>query len=73
MNATGPYLTMTDAARYCGYRPRRFHDIVKEYAIPRKGPARNRFAQSDLDAFMNSPVTFLCKEVKTERKTKMIT
>ncbi|WP_408022336.1 helix-turn-helix domain-containing protein [Solidesulfovibrio sp.] len=73
MNAVGPYLTLTEAAKYCGYQPRRFRDLVREYSIPRRGPAGNRFSQSDLDAFMHVPVTFLVPGQKIERAPRIVT
>ena len=72
MCATGPYLTLSEAARYCGYQPRRFRDLVRAYSIPLRGPGRNRFARSDLDAFMNAPVTFLGQGQNKGRSPKMV-
>ena len=56
----GPYYTLQDAARYCGYRSAsHFRELVREYRIPAKGPKGNRYAQADLDLFMEHPQAFL--------------
>ncbi|WP_144284163.1 hypothetical protein [Megalodesulfovibrio gigas] len=52
-----------------------FRTIVKKYRIPRRGPFNNRFAQSDLDAFMADPQCFLEKpkvDLPVKRKIQTI-
>jgi len=54
----GPFFNSQKAAEYCGYAPGTFERLVREYAIPKYGPKRNRFAKSVLDAWMHTPETF---------------
>jgi len=71
----GPYHTTQSAASYLDYNYDYFRTIVKKFRIPRRGPSKNRFAQSDLDAFMADPQCFLEKpaEVKPiKRKIQTI-
>lgn len=56
----GPYYTLTEAARYCGYSSAsHFRELVREYCVPAKGPNGNRYAEADLDLFMEKPRAFL--------------
>lgn len=55
----GPYHTTQSAASYLDYNYDYFRTIVKKFRIPRRGPSKNRFAQSDLDAFMLDAQCFL--------------
>ena len=57
----GPYHTTQSAASYLAYNYDYFRTLAKKFRIPRRGPAKNRFAQSDLDAFMADPHCFLGK------------
>lgn len=57
----GPFHTTQSAASYLDYNYDYFRTLVKKYHIPRRGPSKNRFAQSDLDAFMADPQCFLEK------------
>lgn len=54
-----PYLTLKEAAQYCGYSARQFRRHVEQFSIPAKGPRRNRFCVADLDAWMDNPSVFL--------------
>ena len=58
MHVKGPYLNLKQAAEYCGYSPDTFRRKLRQYELPRYGPEGNRFAQSVLDAWMQSPQTF---------------
>ena len=58
MQVSGPFMTLKQAAEYCGYSPRTFSRKLKEYDLPRHGPEKNRFAKSVLDSWMQSPDTF---------------
>lgn len=64
--AVGPFHTTQSAASYLDYNYDYFRTLVKKFRIPRCGPNKNRFAQSDLDAFMADPQCFL--EKPTEAK-----
>ncbi len=56
----GPYYNLKEAAAYCGYRSTtRFRELVQEYHVPAKGPNNNRYAEADLDLFMEHPEAFL--------------
>lgn len=56
----GAYYDIKGAAEYCGYRcPSHFGQMLREYHIPLKGSKQNRYAQSDLDIFMENPRAFL--------------
>lgn len=55
MHVKGPYLNLKQAAEYCGYSPDTFRRKLRQYELPRYGPEGNRFAQSVLDAWMQSP------------------
>lgn len=57
--ATGPFLSGLEAARYCGYSQSRFLQLASEYQIPRHGPFRTKYSQSQLDAWMISPKCFI--------------
>jgi len=54
----GPFLTLKQAAEYCGYAPDTFRRKIRDYDIPRFGPENNKFAQSVLDEWMQSPKCF---------------
>jgi hypothetical protein len=70
----GPYHTTKSAAIYLDYNYDYFRTIVKKFCIPRCGPNKNRFAQSDLDAFMADPQCFLEKPTEvTPVKRKILT
>jgi len=56
----GPYYTLKQAARYCGYSSAsHFRELVKQYQLPAKGPNGNRYAEADLDIFMDNCRAFL--------------
>lgn len=58
MTIQGPFYNLKEAALYCGYKPVTFARLIREYALPKSGPRKNRFAASVLDAWMASPDTF---------------
>lgn len=68
----GPYLNLKDASTYCGYKPRTFSDLVKQYNIPKYGPKRNKFSTTDLDNFMENTVIFLQNDTKIRSKMMKI-
>jgi hypothetical protein len=68
----GPYLNLKDASTYCGYKPRTFSDIVKQYNIPKYGPRRNKFSVSDLDIWMQNTVIFMQNDTKLRRNMMKI-
>jgi predicted DNA-binding transcriptional regulator AlpA len=55
MNGNGPYLTMKEAAEFCGYAPATFRRTVKAYRINRYGPKQNKFSQPELESWMQNP------------------
>lgn len=59
LTPTGPYHTAQSAAIYLDYSYDRFRLLARKHQIPRRGPGKNRFAQSDLDHFMVDPDAFL--------------
>jgi hypothetical protein len=72
---TGPYHTAQSAATYLDYSYDRFRLLARKHQIPRRGPGKNRFAQSDLDHFMIDPEVFLDAPLPVKpkkRKTKTI-
>lgn len=60
----GPFFTKQEAAKYLGYKPSYFVKLLKEYNIPRYGPAKTRFAKSVLDMFMIYPEKFRKQKTK---------
>lgn len=52
------YLTLVQAAGYCGYGRKKFKGIVADFAIPTYGPDRDRYRPEDLDLFMEEPESF---------------
>jgi len=70
----GPYYTLKEAARYCGYSSAsHFRELVREYCVPAKGPNENRYAEADLDLFMEKPRAFLeFAPRKSPSKTKRL-
>lgn len=68
MHVKGPYLNLKDAAAYCGYSPDTFRRKLRQYELPRYGPESNRFAQSVLDAWMQSPETFRAAPKQPRRR-----
>lgn len=70
---TGPFLRFRAAAEYCGYTEHTFRRIMQDFDVPKHGPARTRFAQSVLDAFMENPDAFR-KDTRTRRrKPRLVT
>jgi len=69
----GPFLTRPQAANYLGYKDTYFQKLLGEYHIPRHGPAKTRFAQSVLDAFMAYPEAFKKQKRSRSRKPKLLT
>jgi len=57
----GPYLSTQDAAAYLSFNYDHFRILARKHQIPRRGPAKNRFAVADLDRWMNDPDCFLDK------------
>jgi len=71
----GPYLSAQDAAAYLAFNYDHFRILARKHRIPRRGPSKNRFAVTDLDAFMADSQCFLEKptEVKpVKRKIQTI-
>lgn len=56
---TGPFLTLKESAKYCGYKYDTFKKIAREYSLPRYGPNRSKLSQVDLDSFMVDPTRFV--------------
>ena len=52
------YLNTKRAAEFCGYNNTYFGRLMELYRIPRYGPKRNRFKQSDLEEWMRKPELF---------------
>lgn len=52
------YLTLKQAAHYCGYSVRQFRRHISTYALPGKGPEKNKFRREDLDCWMENPCAF---------------
>ena len=52
------YLNTKKAAEFCGYNHIYFSKLMELYKIPRYGPKRNRFKQSDIEDWMMSPELF---------------
>ena len=69
----GPFLMTQDAAVYAGYSYDHFRGLVKKHQIPRRGPNNNRFAVSDLDAWMLNPNFFCDVPVTSKRQRKFKT
>jgi len=70
------FLNLLEAATFCGYAPRTFRRLSKEYRIPKYGPTRSRFKQDDLVIFMEYPCHFLEQQeplVRARRKPTPIT
>jgi hypothetical protein len=63
-----PWLSMADAARYCGYSVAHFRDLAKKFEIPTKGQHDNRFNANDLDMWMEEPKCFKANTVRTSRR-----
>jgi len=58
MEVKGPFFNSNQAAEYCGYASGTFERFMREFALPKFGPKKNRFAASILDAWMQTPDTF---------------
>jgi predicted DNA-binding transcriptional regulator AlpA len=71
MHVSGPFMTLKQAAEYCGYAPATFRRKLREYDLPRHGPEQNRFARSVLDNWMQNPEVF--RKVQPNRKRKPLT
>jgi len=52
------YLNTKKAAEFCGYNHIYFGKMMELYKLPRYGPKRNRFKQSDLEDWMKKPELF---------------
>jgi AraC-like DNA-binding protein len=64
----GPYFNIKEAAAYCGYKSEsHFGKLLRDYRVPRKGPGGTRYAQADLDRFMDDPRAF----IPTRRPSKI--
>ncbi|WP_449246279.1 DNA-binding protein [Desulfarculus baarsii] len=70
MEPHGPFLNLTAAAAYCGWAPRYFAKLLKEYDVPRFGPRKNRFATTVLDAFMATPEAFKRTPVSLKKRRR---
>lgn len=70
MEPHGPFLNLAAAAAYCGWAPRYFAKLLKEYDLPRFGPRKNRFATTVLDAFMSAPETFKSTPAPRARRSR---
>lgn len=64
----GPYLTLPQAAEYCGYSTDHFREILKGYAVPTYGPKNNRYRAVDLDAWMENPDEYKPREQAVKRR-----
>lgn len=67
---TGPFLTLKESAKYCGYKYDTFKKIAREYNLPRYGPNRSKLSQVDLDSFMVDPTSFMSvrRFISSERR-----
>jgi hypothetical protein len=65
VNVVRRYLSLTEAAEYCGYRPRYFAKRLREYALPKYGEKGTRYRIEDLDLWMENPAIF--QQVKPQR------
>ena len=72
MLVQGPFYAIKDAAKYCGYKPRTFAAMIREYNMPKHGPRKNRLAKSILDAWMVAPESFRREEKPRNRKPKLV-
>ena len=70
---SGPYMTLKDAARYCGYHPDTFRRKLQGFDVPRHGPEKNRFAKSVLDSFMENPELYRQQPIQRRRSPRMVT
>lgn len=75
MDVRGPFFDLAGAAKYCGYSdPQHFARLMKEHGtVPRRGPCNNRYAASDLDAWMVNPLTFESSPKPRMRKPMELT
>lgn len=60
------YLSLQEAAEYCGYLPKYFSRLSREYNLPKYGPKVNRFKRIDLDFFMSNPTYFQRPEAQSQ-------
>lgn len=68
---TGPWLSLPDAARHCGYSEDYFRKkILKEFYVPRGGPEQNRFSLPVLDEFMSDPSKYKVAPPTPKRKRR---
>lgn len=56
---TGPFVTLREAAKFCGYKYDSFKKIAQEYKIPKYGPKRTKLSTVDLERFMVEPTLFM--------------
>ena len=68
MQGQGPYLALTDAAEYCGYKsPKHFWTLLRRDDVPKYGPNGNRYRIVDLDTWMENPKAFKKQRVPRRR------
>lgn len=69
MDVQKDFLSLSEAAEYCSYAPDTFRKLLKNYAIKRCGPAKNRFAREELKAFMLEPDAFKIRNGRSPKRT----
>ncbi len=73
MRVEGPFFNLAQAAEYVGYSADAFGRYAREYEIPRWGPKKNRFAKSDLEAWMHDETAFLAaKQAPGRRRPRAV-
>jgi hypothetical protein len=72
MHLEGPFYNKAGAAEYLGYKKSYFDKLLERYDIPKCGPARNRYAKSVLDAFMQHPKAFEREKTKPRARTPQL-
>lgn len=73
MSVSGPFMTLKQAAQYCGYHPDTLSRKLRDFDVPRHGPEKNRFAKSVLDSFMENPELYRHQKKAQGRKPKLVT
>ncbi len=68
----GPFFNIKQAAEYCGYKPRTFYRLLKNYVLPFHGPNKNRLAKDTLDRWMANPESFKIGPRINARKVKEV-
>lgn len=73
LDAHSPYKTANEAAAYIKKGLSTFRNYVRQYNIPRHGPAKDRYHIDDLESFMLNCNCFLEATIDIKREDRFFT